>query len=303
MLKPGDYIYTTMEYYSNIFPPIYTNMIKVGELSGSLANALEQAVRYLDSTADLTRKVKGIIIPNVLQLVALLVMLVVGTLVGVPSVQNLYEEIGSKDTLPALTLWFSDLVNGVIAHWYIPTMIILAVVGGILFYINTPKGKYNFHYFKYKMPIFGKLIYSLDFSRFIKAMMLNLNNGMRIQDSLEISKNVIRNYVFLSMIETAINNILIGRSWIEPFENSGLTSPMITEMLKIGMQTDLTEMMDKLLEYIQIDIDNTLQKIMKVLPQVMYSFVGIAIIFFVLIILVPMLEIYMGTFLWSAAGL
>ena len=264
---------------------------------------MEQAVRYLDSTADLTRKVKGIIIPNVLQLVALLVMLVVGTLVGVPSVQNLYEEIGSKDTLPALTLWFSDLVNGVIAHWYIPTMIILAVVGGILFYINTPKGKYNFHYFKYKMPIFGKLIYSLDFSRFIKAMMLNLNNGMRIQDSLEISKNVIRNYVFLSMIETAINNILIGRSWIEPFENSGLTSPMITEMLKIGMQTDLTEMMDKLLEYMQIDIDNTLQKIMKVLPQVMYSFVGIAIIFFVLIILVPMLEIYMGTFLWSAAGL
>ena len=292
-----------MEYYSNIFPPIYTNMVKVGELSGSLSNALEQAVRYLDSTADLTKKVKGILIPNILQFVALLVMLVVGTLIGVPSVQNIYAEIGSKDSLPALTLWFSDLVNGIIAHWYIPTMTILAIVAGIIFYINTPKGKYNFHYFKYRMPIFGKLIYSLDFSRFIKAMMLNLDNGMRIQDALEVSKNVIKNYVFLSMIETSINNLLIGRSWIEPFENSGLTSTMITEMLKIGMQTDLTEMMGKLLEYMQIDINNTLQKIMKVLPQVMYSFVGIAIIFFVLVILVPMIQIYMGTFLWSAAGL
>ena len=50
-----------MEYYSNIFPPIYTNMIKVGELSGSLANALEQAIRYLDNNADLTKKVKGMI--------------------------------------------------------------------------------------------------------------------------------------------------------------------------------------------------------------------------------------------------
>ena len=230
-------------------------------------------------------------------------MLVVGTLVGVPAVQKVYADIGSKDSLPALTLWFSDLVNGIIAHWYIPTMLALALAGAIFFYINTPKGKYNFHYFKYKMPIFGKLIYALDFSRFIKAMMLNLDNGMRIQDALEVSKNVVRNYVFLSMIETSINNILIGRSWIEPFENSGLSSAMITEMLKIGMQTDLTEMMGKLLEYMEIDIDNILQRIMKVLPQVMYSFVGIALIFFVLVILVPMIEIYMGSFLWSAAGL
>lgn len=48
----------------------------------------------------------------------------------------------------------------------------------------------------------------------------------------------------LSMIETSINNILTGTSWIEPFEKSGLAKPMITEMLKIGMQTDLTEMME-----------------------------------------------------------
>ena len=35
---------------------------------------------------------------------------------------------------------------------------------------------------------------------------------------------------------------------------------MIAEMLKIGMQTDLTEMMEKLVEYMQIDIDNTIEK-------------------------------------------
>lgn len=32
-VEGGDYMYTTMEYYSNIFPDIYINMIKVGELS------------------------------------------------------------------------------------------------------------------------------------------------------------------------------------------------------------------------------------------------------------------------------
>ena len=295
-------MYTTMEYYSNVFPYIYINMIKVGELSGSLTNSLKQAVKYLDDSNDITKKVKKIVIPNVLQLVGLIIMLVVGTLVGVPAIQNVYDAVGSKDTLPGPTLAFSNFIKGLINVWYIPVTLIIAITIGIIFYINTPKGKYNFHYFKYRMPIFGKLIYSLDFSRFIKAMLLNLDNGMRIQDALEVSKNVVSNYVFLSMVETSINNILIGQSWIEPFEKSGLSSAMITEMLKIGMKTDLSEMMQKLVEYMEIDIDNILDKIMKVLPQVMYSIVGIVLIFFVIIILVPMLEVYMGSFLFSAAG-
>ena len=69
------------------------------------------------------------------------------------------------------------------------------------------------------------------------------------------------------------------------------------------MQTDLAEMMQKLVEYMEIDINNTLDKIMAVMPQIMYSFVGIILIFFVLVILVPMISVYTGTFLFSAAGI
>ena len=301
-VEAGDNMYTTMEYYSNVFPYIYINMIKVGELSGSLTNSLEQAVKYLDETDALNRKLRSILIPNIVQFVLLLVMLFVGTLVAIPTIQGIFDELGTEEELPAVTLWFADVVDVLIAYWYIPVLILLAITGVILFYINTPKGKYNFHYFKYKMPIFGELIFALDFSRFLKAMLLNLRNGMRIQDSIEVSKNVIKNYVMLSMIETSINNMLTGSSWIEPFEESGLAKPMITEMLKIGMQTDLAEMMEKLVEYMQIDIDNIMEKIMKVLPQVVYAIVGAVLIFFVIVVLVPCVQVYMGNFLFSAYG-
>lgn len=301
-VEAGENMYTTMEYYENIFPYIYTNMIKVGELSGSLTTSLEQAVKYLDETAALNRQLKAIFIPNIIQFVLLIVMLFVGTLFAIPAIQGVFDELGTKDTLPAITLWFVDFTNALIKYWYIPTLLILAVVGVVVFYINTPKGKYNFHYFKYKMPVFGELIFALDFSRFSKAMLLNLRNGMRIQDSIEVSKNVIQNYVMLSIIETSINNIIIGSSWIEPFEKSGLAKPMITEMLKIGMQTDLTEMMEKLVEYMEIDIQQIMEKIMKALPQIVYTIVGIVLIFFVIVILVPCVQVYMGNFLFSAYG-
>ena len=153
------------------------------------------------------------------------------------------------------------------------------------------------------MPIFGKLFYTLDFSRFLRSMLLNLQNGMRIQDAMDVSKNIIDNYVMRAMIETSMNNLLIGQSWIEPFEKSGLASTMITEMLKVGMQTDLSEMMEKLLEYMDIDIKNIMDNIMAILPQVVYSIVGILLIFVVVVVLVPCIKVYMGNFLFSAADL
>lgn len=302
-VESGENMYTTMEYYSDIFPYIYVNMIKVGELSGSLTSSLEQAVNYLDSTEALNKKIRGILIPNIVQFVFLIIMLFVGTIVAIPAIQNVYTQMGSSATLPAVTIWFKGVVDWLMSYWYIPLIIIAGIVAAIVFYINTPKGKYNFDYFKYKMPIFGQLIFALDFSRLMKAMLLNLNNGMRIQDAIEVSKNVVQNYVMLSIIETSLNNIIIGDSWIEPFEKSGLAKPMITEMLKIGMQTDLPEMMEKLVEYMEIDIDNIMQKIIKVLPEAVYLIVGIVLIFFVVVVLVPCIQLYMGDWLFDAAGI
>lgn len=302
-LESGEYMYTTMEYYSNIFPYIYINMIKVGELSGSLTQSLEQAIKYLDSNTDTMKKLRGIIIPNALTLVALVVLLFVGSSYVIPTIQDVYASVGSTTTLPKITLVFADVMNWITHFWYIPTGIIAAIVGLIFLYINTPKGRYNFDYFKYTMPIFGKLFYSLDFSRLMRAMLLNLENGMRIQDAMEVSKNVVNNYVMRAMVETSINNILVGNSWIAPFENSGLSSSMITEMLKVGMQTDLTTMMEKLLDYMEIDIKNIMNKIMAVLPQVVYSIVGVLLIFVVLVVLVPCIQVYMGNFLFDTIDL
>ena len=299
-VEAGEYMYTTMEYYSNIFPYIYINMIKVGELSGSLTKSLSQAVRYLDETSTRNKKIKSILVPNITQFVAIFVLLIVGTIFVLPAIQDVFESMGSNVKLPEITQNFMKFIDWLKAYWYVPVGIITIIVLSIVSYINTPKGKYNWHYFKYKAPVFGRLIFGIDFSRLMRAMLLNLQNGMRIQDSLEVSKSVVKNYVMLSIVETSINNILIGASWIEPFENSGLCKSMEIEMLKIGMQTDLPEMMEKLLDYMDQDINESLNKLMKVLPEISYAFVGILLIFLVVVVLVPCIQLYMGNWLIDA---
>ena len=299
-VESGDYMYKTMEFYSDVFPYIYINIIRVGELSGSLENALFQAREYIDDRERINTRLKNILIPNIVQFVLLIVMLFVGTLFAIPQIQKVFVEVGTKSTLPEITLWFQAVVNNFLKFWPVPTLMLLVAIAAVVAYVHTPKGRYRYHYFKYTMPIFGRLIFDLDFSRLVKAMLLNLKNGMRIQEALEVSKNVVNNYVMLSIIENSLKNILIGQSWIEPFERFGLSSTMITEMLKIGMQTDLSEMMEKLVEYMEIDIDNNIERIMKTLPQVLYTIVGVVLIFFVIVVVVPMVQVYMGNFLFDA---
>lgn len=302
-VEAGENMYTTMEYYSDVFPYLYINMIRVGELSGSLTKSLEEAVQYLDETEKFNKKIRGILIPNALMFISIIAMLFIGVIVIIPIIQNLFQSMGSNEQLPAITLWFADVINIIVKYWYIPVVIIAGIVAAIIAYINTPKGRYSFDYFKYTMPLFGRLIFSLDFLRFSRAMLLNLSNGIRIQDSLETSKNVVKNTVLRAIIESSINDIILGQSWVESFEKSKLASPMIIEMLNIGMRTDLKEMMAKLLEYLQIDIDNTIAKIMKVLPEIVTLIVGIALIFVVVVVLVPCIQVYMGGWLFEAAGI
>lgn len=300
-LEAGDYMYTTMEYYSE-FPPIYVNLIKVGELSGALEESLNQASEYLSKSSSLKKKIKEIIIPNVVQFIALLILMIIGSMIVVPVIQGVFEKVGSTEKLPWITMEFSKFLNSAQKHWYIPLIIIASIFLYFFSMVQTPKGKYKFDLYKYRAPVFGPLVFAIDLQRFINAMLLNLQNGMRIQDALDVSKNVVKNLVFLSIIETSLNNIISGENWVKPFEDSGLCAPMVTEMLKVGMQTDLTMMMGKLLEFVNMDIDVIIGKIIKILPQIMYVVIGSMIIFITVVVLVPCIQVYMGSFLFSAAG-
>ena len=153
-VEAGEYMYTTMEYYSDIFPYIYVNLIKVGELSGTLVNSLEQAQTYLNDANRINKKVKSILLPNILQFIVLMLLLVVGTLIAVPTIQGVYDSVGSTEQLPDITIGFFNFINAILRSWYIPVLAIIAIVSMFMCYKSTQKGRYNIDYLKYKMPIY-----------------------------------------------------------------------------------------------------------------------------------------------------
>ena len=223
--------------------------------------------------------------------------MVLALLFGAPLIQNVYDMFGVDKELPVATQLAITWAKWIIEYWYIVVGLILAAFITFKVYISSSIGRYQWDKFKIKFPVVGRLILNIITNKFFQAMLLNLKNGMRIQESLETSKSITDNYYFLSLIETAKNNLQAGGSWIEPFEADKAFPPMAIEMLKIGMESDLVEMMDKVSEYIEQEISESIQKTIKLLPEITYIFVGIVLVFFVITVMVPLIDVYMGGFL------
>lgn len=94
-------------------------------MSGNLTNSLEQALKYLEDSDSINRTLRGILIPNLVQFVFLVLMLIVGTVFALPAIENLYVSMGSNAELPAISIWFSNVVRWLITFWYIPAFIII----------------------------------------------------------------------------------------------------------------------------------------------------------------------------------
>ena len=296
-VESGERLYNMMEVYPKVFPPMFVNFVKVGEESGNLDTALLYARDYVEENRVLKKKIVGAIVPRVLQFALIIIAMFIALIIGVPIVQEVYDMFDSDQQIPKATQIGLSVAQWSVEHWY-RFVIIMAVVYAIFYiYTHTGRGRYNWDKFLMTCPVLGDLVTNIIISKFFTAMLLNLKNGMRIQESLDVSKSVSSNYYFLSALETGKANILSGGSWIEPFSENKIFKPMVREMLTIGMKTDLTEMMEKVNEYIRSEINEALERFVKVLPEVTYAIVGVALIAFVITVMIPLINVYMGSFI------
>lgn len=297
-VEHGNFMYETMEKHYDIFPLVYVNFIKMGEISGKFEESIENAINYLENEEELKNKVQKIIIPNFITFLGIIVLTIISIFVGIPVLQNIFWANGTYVALPNSTLIFTEIISKITKHWLLITIFLAIGIVFIIRYINTTSGKYKFDYLKYTNPVFGKVKYLLDFSKLLKSVYINMQNEMRLQDALEVSKDVEKNTYMIDNLEKSISNIYVGKSWLEPFENEKILNPIIVEMLKKSTNNKLTDITEKAIKYIDFEIETQINKILKILPIISYGVVGIAILIFTVLILVPCVQVYLGGFLF-----
>ncbi len=297
-VESGDVMYKTMNEYPKIFSPVYVNFIKTGELTGNLSEYLKHAVNYLEHEERIKEKVKTDLIPSSITLVVTLVVIILSMIFGVPVLEKAIQSNYRMIEFPKITTILMKIIDFIAKFWYIFALIIAISVGAIIRYINTENGRYKFDHFKYTNKIFGKITYLIEFSRVIKSIFLNLQSKMRIQDALEISKNTVTNTYMISKVEEAINNLYVGKSWIPPFEEPKKLNSVTIEIMKKSEKGDLSKMLGKTIEYLDQEIEIHIEILLKRLTNISHILIAITLILFLILFLIPSIQLYLGGLLF-----
>ena len=294
----GIMMYKTMLNYPKVFPIIYVNFIKTGEVTNTLEESLKHAITYLEDEEKISERIHNTLIPNIAMFFGTIIVIFLALVIGVPWIQKMFSSNGGVSSLPKTTLLLSTIFTGFVHYWYVFVIIIAVMLCIIIRYVNTEEGKADLDNLKYANPIFGKTVYLLDFTRVIKSVYLNLQNNMRVQDALEISKNVTNNTRMIGTIEKSINNLYVGKSWLDPFEEEGMLNSISIELLKKGFRNKSLEIIDRTINYFDKEIENSINSLLKKLLIISYIIIGISLVLFVLMVLIPYMQIYLSQLLF-----
>lgn len=289
-IEGGNSLSSSFAKYPSAFPPIFMNMIKAGETSGSLNEILERVADYLERTENLRRKVKSALTYPVL--VISMAVIIVGFLMlkVVPTFKNIFTSLGGSLPLPTLLLIkISD--SGLRLF---PIIIVSLVAIYIIFirYIHTERGRLRFDRIKLRLPIFGQIIRNVAISKFVRTLATLVKSGVTILEAFEIAGKVSGNKVIEQATEQIRFNLQAGESISEPMEETGKFPIFVVKMVAVGEQTgELEKMLTKVSDYYEEQINETLSGLTSMLEPLIIVFMGVVIGFIVLAMFLPIFKL------------
>ena len=167
---------------SDIFSPLFQNMIKVGEEGGTLEEVLKTLTVQLEREHELKSRVRGAMI---YPLVIISAMIGVGVLMLMTVVPNLAETFKDLNVqLPLTTRMVLALASFLTQKWYL--MIIISVVLAFIFrqVFQSQRGKMIFDGLIFKLPIFSRIVKSTNSAFCARTLSSLISSGVSLPKSL-----------------------------------------------------------------------------------------------------------------------
>jgi general secretion pathway protein F len=275
--------------HRRIFPDLYINMVRSGEVSGALDVVLLRLAEFLEGQHRLKSRIgAAMLYPLFLLGISLLVLMYLLTAV-VPKVVGMFESMNQVLPLPTRILIAASRFLS--STWWI--MAIALVVGVILLvrWRRTEAGALKFDRFRMNLPVFGSIYRKVSVARFARTLGTLLSSGVPIIDAMKIVKTVLQNRIMEAAVDESIAEVMDGSSIAAPLKKSGVFPPILVHMITVGERSgSLEEMLMKAAEAYEGDVETTISGLTSLLEPLMIVIMGAIVGFVVLSILMPMLE-------------
>jgi len=273
--------------YPKIFEPLYTNMVKAGEASGTLDGVMNRLAEMEEYDMDIKFKIKSATRYPLLALGTLIVAFFVIVTFVIPRFAFFFSQFHME--LPIPTRLLLGIYRVVHDYWYIVLVALALIVGGFLKFINTNYGRTVWDMFRIRIPIFGPLLFKLYMSRFAKTTSILIASGIDMIHTLDLVADTVGNVIIARSIAQIKEGVNQGKGLAEPMKVSKMFTPIIVQMVAIGEETGkLDELLANASEHYDQQVDYTMKNLTTMIEPILIFALGIMVLFVALGIFLPM---------------
>ncbi len=289
-VNEGSSLADAMGHHPKVFPELYCNMIRAGESSGALDVVLNRLADFTEGQAKLRSKVIGTMTYPAIMVMIGMGILTILMVVVIPKITKIFAD--RKAALPLPTKVLLTMANFVRDYWWLILVLLVLGIIGLIQYIKTERGRLRWDRFMLDMPIAGKIIRMLAISRFAKTLSTLLVSGVPLLTALSIVRSIVNNKILARAIDDARDSIKEGESIAAPLRRSGEFPPLVIHMIAVGERSgQLEEMLNNVAESYQDQAENRINALTTLLEPLMIVFMGGAVAFMVLSILLPIMQL------------
>lgn len=288
-VEKGEALASSMRRHPKIFPAILVNMVSAGEASGNLEESFRQMELYFERSKRTKSKVtSAMIYPCVLIVVMIVVLIVMMTKI-IPNFLKTFEDMDAE--LPKLTQGVMAVCEWFKSWWWVPLLVLAAlIVGGVLFH-RTNKGKHFFGWLARKTPVVGNLTVKTACATFCRTMEVLIGSGLTLTDSMDLAASNMGNIYYLEAIRDARALVAEGTPLRESLVRTGIFPPMVSNLVGVGEETgDLQSMMGKVADYYDEEVDEATKKLLNLMEPAIIIFMAVFVVIIVLAIYLPMIN-------------
>ncbi|MDO5472562.1 MAG: type II secretion system F family protein [Akkermansia sp.] len=285
--------------YPKMFNRLFVNMVKAGEIGGVLEVVLNRLAEYQEKANKLRGKITSAMVYPLIIMVIAVGILIFLMLVIVPKFKEMFE--GQNMELPALSQFVFNFSDNCMAADIVPfvpnavfflILIFLAIVG-LSFWKRTPKGARAMDNFMLKIPKMGHLTRVNAVARFSRTFGTLVSSGVPILQALMITRDTAGNVVVADAVNKIHDSVREGESIVTPMSSaSNIFPPMMISMVDVGEETgQLPDMLMKVAEVYDEEVDNSVTALTAMLEPLMIVFLAVVVGGIVLAMFMPMMEI------------
>ena len=289
-VRGGTSLAEALAQHPKVFPPLYVNMVKAGEVGGVLDQVLLRLVEYLASAEELRDEViSAMTYPLILVGVGGVSVAVLLVFV-LPKFATMFADLGQALPLSTrMMLAISDFFTSWWALVGVP-IIVGALYGGYR-YLSTSQ-RMAFDAFKLRVPIVGKLLRLTEVARFGRTLGVLLRSGVPMLQALDIVRAVAGNQVIAQALGEVQVGVREGAGMAAPLGRSGVFPQLALQMIAVGEDTGkLDEMLITTADFFDREVRNDVKRLTRLLEPAMILIMGLVVGFMVISMLMAVFSI------------